>query len=104
MYVDGISSHPSRVRGLKSAAEVEILKVSSVAPFAGAWIEIWLESNSKKHTSVAPFAGAWIEITLSLMAMSFRLVAPFAGAWIEILAEYSSTVNQYASHFRGCVD
>ena len=35
--------------------------------------------------TVAPFAGAWIEIRTKIR-LSYRLmVAPFAGAWIEIL-------------------
>ena len=33
-----------------------------VAPFAGAWIEIYRQSDSTGHPTVAPFAGAWIEI------------------------------------------
>ena len=33
-----------------------------VAPFAGAWIEIEIESFEAAATIVAPFAGAWIEI------------------------------------------
>ena len=35
-------------------------------------------------TSVAPFAGAWIEINSSPDEFETKLVAPFAGAWIEI--------------------
>ena len=34
----------------------------SVAPFAGAWIEIVLENEKFSTESVAPFAGAWIEM------------------------------------------
>ena len=33
-----------------------------VAPFAGAWIEIWCICDGKDREDVAPFAGAWIEI------------------------------------------
>ena len=34
---------------------------------------------------VAPFTGAWIEIYMSLcLSMTEYLVAPFTGAWIEI--------------------
>ena len=33
-----------------------------VAPFAGAWIEIYCRDIICKSISVAPFAGAWIEI------------------------------------------
>ena len=55
-------SHPLRVRGLKSY----IFQVSSddvkVAPFTGAWIEIYYIHNKPLYYSVAPFTGAWIEI------------------------------------------
>ena len=35
---------------------------------------------------VAPFAGAWIEIFMALPGRVAVEVAPFAGAWIEIVA------------------
>ena len=35
---------------------------SSVAPFAGAWIEINAINGYVYTPDVAPFAGAWIEI------------------------------------------
>ena len=57
----------------------------SVAPFAGAWIEINEDVDKKISGLVAPFAGAWIEITCPVVASSTpSIVAPFAGAWIEI--------------------
>ena len=56
----------------------------SVAPFAGAWIEIVLENEKFSTESVAPFAGAWIEIYRYYAAGDASFVAPFAGAWIEI--------------------
>ena len=36
--------------------------MASVAPFAGAWIEIHHGRDPACHHAVAPFAGAWIEI------------------------------------------
>ena len=33
-----------------------------VAPLAGAWIEIVVESDGRNAKTVAPLAGAWIEI------------------------------------------
>ena len=38
------------------------------------------------ENTVAPFAGAWIEIRLSATTVTGLTVAPFAGAWIEIFA------------------
>ena len=34
---------------------------------------------------VAPFTGAWVEIFHALKALLRALVAPFTGAWVEIL-------------------
>ena len=42
------------------------------------------EIEENENNSVAPFAGAWIEIMGTMPGMSPRQVAPFAGAWIEI--------------------
>ena len=55
-----------------------------VAPFAGAWIEIFITGSWNKVTDVAPFAGAWIEIFAFKYGSTQLIVAPFAGAWIEI--------------------
>ena len=56
----------------------------SVAPFAGAWIEIYSGCYEYSRTFVAPFAGAWIEICVPRAVFPLFWVAPFAGAWIEI--------------------
>ena len=40
------------------------------------------------ETTVAPFAGAWIEMLLNKALKSALGVAPFAGAWIEIMESY----------------
>ena len=57
----------------------------SVAPFAGAWIEIYSYKNNNGLIPVAPFAGAWIEILSQQKLLTMYIVAPFAGAWIEIM-------------------
>ena len=59
------TSHPSRVRGLKFYLPVYSVLSFFVAPFTGAWIEIWngLSFNINDGT-VAPFTGAWIEIII----------------------------------------
>ena len=56
----------------------------AVAPFAGAWIEIFNTAQQYLENIVAPFAGAWIEIPYMASDSVFFTVAPFAGAWIEI--------------------
>ena len=35
-----------------------------VAPYAGAWIEIFVNPPVPRFNDVAPYAGAWIEILL----------------------------------------
>ena len=44
----------------------------TVAPFAGAWIEICAAADGGQPLRVAPFAGAWIEID---GAMAMEIVA-----------------------------
>ena len=55
----------------------------SVAPFAGAWIEIRILIKYTSCIIVAPFAEAWIEIVEITDEYSEKAVAPFAGARIE---------------------
>ena len=78
-------SLPSRERGLKYICSRCRCDRSSVAPFAGAWIEIINTYFRAAKVFVAPFAGAWIEIYFTVDLLILRRVAPFAGAWIEIL-------------------
>ena len=80
----------------------------TVAPFTGAWIEIYSAPLVLSNDAVAPFTGAWIEISKVRYALRAstpslpsrerglkcpkgeplpkqELVAPFTGAWIEIV-------------------
>ena len=81
---------------------------SLVAPFTGAWIEIFVIGNTTVWGLVAPFTGAWIEIARQRCQSLWPdhsshpsrvrglksqclydpygadIVAPFTGAWIEI--------------------
>ena len=56
----------------------------SVAPHAGAWIEMSVRPSRAHADSVAPHAGAWIEIRKQKEVNHMPEVAPHAGAWIEI--------------------
>ena len=58
----------------------------AVAPYAGAWIEIFKKSYDEILAQVAPYAGAWIEICKHYWESgnASHTVAPYAGAWIEI--------------------
>ena len=61
-----IGSHPTRVRGLKQAADRLSFCLFLVAPHAGAWIETYMGSGIKiLIINVAPHAGAWIETVLN---------------------------------------
>ncbi len=58
-----MQSLPSRERGLKLKRLTMVRLTVLVAPFAGAWIEIYLFRSYQCRITVAPFAGAWIEIS-----------------------------------------
>ena len=77
-------SLPLRERGLKYLFNVRNYLSFSVAPLAGAWIEICFIRASVVSSSVAPLAGAWIEINISCDQVRKPMVAPLAGAWIEM--------------------
>ena len=101
----------------------QIRDTTQVAPFAGAWIEIYvmptnlfadLSLPSRERglkfdfpckiyliTLVAPFAGAWIEITLRGGVSENYCVAPFAGAWIEICYSCGYCVWPQVAPFAG---
>ena len=91
-------SHPSRVRGLKWFIVFGGKICWFVAPFTGAWIEIWSRNKKSPCRNVAPFTGAWIEIAVSEnVAIGLHAVAPFTGAWIEIM-NVSGIRGLLASH------
>ena len=55
-------SLPSRGRGLKFPWKKKTAPWGTVAPLAGAWVEITLIPNEACINAVAPLAGAWVEI------------------------------------------
>ena len=77
-------SLPSRERGLKLRGCQLFGLPAQVAPFTGAWIEMYLPVSMYVTALVAPFTGAWIEISCGQDRKQTALVAPFTGAWIEI--------------------
>ena len=96
-------SLPSRERGLKSLLINLAEHGRKVAPFAGAWIEIFFPPFLLNKQFVAPFAGAWIEITSKSKKRQQSQVAPFAGAWIEIklLRQNRNRLKSLPSRERG---
>ena len=76
----------------------------SVAPLAGAWIEISMANQVLREISVAPLAGAWIEIQQQTAKTKRLSVAPLAGAWIEIVAKINGIKSPPCRSPRGSVD
>ena len=76
----------------------------TVAPLAGAWIEITKLAKAGFADAVAPLAGAWIEINLRSYKINVLMVAPLAGAWIEIFVPLRNVVTSVRRSPRGSVD
>ena len=56
-------SLPTRERGLKLSLDTHVEKTVGVAPYTGAWIEMYTATYcSPRLSTVAPYTGAWIEI------------------------------------------
>ena len=119
-----LKSLPSRECGLKSDRSPYRPPHPKVAPFAGAWIEIFVISTTSTARLVVPFAGAWIEISQNPSIVSLALsslpprecglksarspyrpphlkVAPFGGAWIEIACVGVNTTQQEVAPLAG---
>ena len=58
-------------------------------------------STAAAPPSVAPYAGAWIEIFLAIRFLLYRLVAPYAGAWIEIIHIYGMFFHRFVAPSAG---
>ena len=80
------ASPPMRGRGLKSRTGIHATEPNSVAPYAGAWIEIrMLEASGKTLIVSPPMRGRGLKLRLSCIIVGNDFgVAPYAGAWIEI--------------------
>ena len=81
---------------MKALKEAEAY--NGVAPFTGAWIEIFSKSDFQAVPVVAPFTGAWIEIGSLQTSSRTWGVAPFTGAWIEISQNEQDNRNYAKSH------
>ena len=55
-------SLPTRECGLKSRAIIIFIVALIVTPYAGVWIEIFVEVDCGSVFYVTPYAGVWIEI------------------------------------------
>ena len=68
-----------------------MVRITPVASFAEAWIEISTPDTSKRTGAVASFAEAWIEIMVAAQRKRWKAVASFAEAWIEIHQLHNAT-------------
>ena len=93
-------SLPSWERGLKLRPPAHTIFYDQVAPFVGAWIEIFDGDCLLHFIFVAPFVGAWIEISNPISGNSPGKVAPFVGAWIGISVRARHAVPQPCRSFR----
>ena len=99
-----MTSLPSRERGLKFDKSENDRIVSVVAPFAGAWIEIWLFSSVFVFMQSLPSRERGLKSRYeSLKGQEFK-VAPFAGAWIEMQIIFESWIFPQCRSLRGSVD
>ena len=69
-------SLPSRERGLKCLWALSLVTRLTVAPLAGAWIEIAYKLLGYKNVYVAPLAWVWIEMSPTWIPKSSRASLP----------------------------
>ena len=75
-----------------------------VAPYTGAWIEMYVPSSPITASSVAPYTGAWIEILSFWYGLFTATVAPYTGAWIEIQYLELLKIGKTRRSLHGSVD
>ena len=96
-------SLPSRERGLKFFNALLIPVNTSVAPFAGAWIEINVIKNHWQPNMSLPSRERGLKCKLMHNIKPPLPVAPFAGAWIEITNKDNGK-GYFSRSLRGSVD
>ena len=75
-----------------------------VAPYTGAWIEIFARRGRSAFGLVAPYTGAWIEILKMKKLYTSQPVAPYTGAWIEIPGGDVDSASEICRSLHGSVD
>ena len=89
---------------MKYVLPTALMRTASVAPHAGAWIEMLSSEEPCRRWFVAPHAGAWIEMSPAKGWETNGRVAPHAGAWIEIAKPLARDRGGYGRAPRGRVD
>ena len=77
-------SLPSRERGLKSYVVAVTNTTQTVAPLAGAWIEIYVSADGELVNWSLPSRERGLKSQYFVTSVLLVHVAPLAGAWIEI--------------------
>ena len=78
--------------------------IVSVAPLAGARIEMEVLRIYLRESDVAPLAGARIEICMSVLLIKTTIVAPLAGARIEMMSKNDKMLDEIGRSPRGSED
>ena len=60
------------------------ISAQGVAPFAGAWIEIFEKLEVNELLESLPSRERGLKSMMIMDIQTIKIVAPFAGAWIEI--------------------
>ena len=79
-------SLPSRERGLKLDRTPLLVSRKQVAPFTGAWIEIWRNRRYAACVPSLPSRERGLKYACACSGQAYAHVAPFTGAWIEMAA------------------
>ena len=90
--------------GLKLPDAGKCIRVKSVTPFVGVWIETGTGKSVASVLKVTPFVGVWIETTTRLKRAQILGVTPFVGVWIETKSSMEVTKVLKCHTLRGCVD
>ena len=76
-----------------------------VAPYLGAWIEIYVEEGHQQKARVAPYLGAWIEITYTTSeGASVTTSHPTWVRGLKYLDQKHMAQSLYRRTLPGCVD
>ena len=78
-----MSSHPTRVRGLKQSCNWRQREWQLSHPTRVRGLKLLFWRLGYCLAIVAPHTGAWIETATILVAKAKKKVAPHTGAWIE---------------------
>ena len=82
-------SLPSRERGLKFLEKGSLLNPYTVAPLAGAWIEMIYNTSAVTASYLSlPSRERGLKSKRLSLEEQGKFVAPLAGAWIEILRNH----------------